>query len=317
VADLEAVRRALGSPKLDLVGVSYGTRVAQHYAAAHPEAVRSIVLDGVVPNQMVLGATFAEALQHSLQLQAAACTETPACNKAFGNWYQTLHRLYAKLRRQPPQPVTFKDPFTYQPVTRRLNARTLARLARLFSYTAATQALLPLAIEQAVKGDYAPLLGQSQLMTADVNGSLQGAMQFSVICTEDAPLLKPRPKDAGTLLGNQIVHTFTAVCKQWPHGPMPKGFHAAFRSSIPTLLISGQRDPVTPPADASEVLKGLSDGRSLVVRGRGHAESINAGCMPRLLRQFVNQLDPKRLAVQCLKKLGPIPAFISFNGAAP
>ena len=72
MADLEAVREALGAPKLDLIGVSYGTRVAQHYAAAHPDAVRSIVLDGVVPNQLVLGADFATDLERALKLQAQA-----------------------------------------------------------------------------------------------------------------------------------------------------------------------------------------------------------------------------------------------------
>src|SRR6185437_15789075 len=64
VADLDAVREALGVSRLNLIGVSYGTRVAQHFAAAHPAAVRSIVLDGVVPNQMVVGETLAEALEH-------------------------------------------------------------------------------------------------------------------------------------------------------------------------------------------------------------------------------------------------------------
>ncbi|MDE2053848.1 MAG: alpha/beta fold hydrolase, partial [Xanthomonadaceae bacterium] len=149
VADLEAVRQALGAPKLDLVGVSYGTRVAQHYAAAHPDAVRSIVLDGVVPNPLVLGETFAVALQHSLKLQSAACDETPACKEAFGDWYDTLHQLYAKLKAGQPQQVTFEDPYSYKPVTKALSADTLAGVVRMFSYNAVTAALLPLAVNEA------------------------------------------------------------------------------------------------------------------------------------------------------------------------
>ena len=317
VADLEAVRQALGTPKLDLVGVSYGTRVAQHYASAHHDAVRSIVLDGVVPNQLVLGETFADALQRALKLQAAACSATPACKKAFGDWYATLHRLRDKLKSGPPQQVTFEDPYSYEPVTRTLDAGTLAGVARLFSYSAVTAALLPLAVDEAAKGNYAPLMGQSQLMTDDLSGSLQGGMQLSVICTEDAPLLAPRAQDADTLLGNQLIDGFIAECKAWPHNPMPKDFHAPFKTSIPTLLISGEREPVTPPGYAGEVLKGLSDGRSLVVNGLGHAEAINAGCMPDLVGQFIDKLQPQRLDAQCLKRIGPVPAFVNFNGAAP
>lgn len=317
IADLEAVREALGAPKLDLIGVSYGTRMAQHYASAHPDAVRSIVLDGVVPNPMILGETFAEALQHALKLQAAACNATPACKKAFGDWYATLHQLHAKLKSGSPVEVTFEDPYSYKLVTRTVSADTLAGVVRFFAYSSTTAALLPLAVEEAAHGNYAPLMGQSQLLTGDLSESMNGGMQLSVLCTEDASLLKPRPQDADTLLGNQLIEGFGAQCKVWPHGPMPKNFHAPFKSSIPALLISGERDPVTPPSYAAEVLKGLSDGRSLVVKGMGHAETINAGCMPRLVEQFIDKRQPKQLKAQCLERIGPIPAFVNFNGAAP
>jgi len=317
VADLEAVREALGAPKLDLVGVSYGTRMAQHYAGAHPDGVRSIVLDGVVPNQLVLGESFAEALEHSLKLQSEACNAAPACRKRFGDWLATLHQLHAKLETAPPQQVTFADPYSYKPVTRKLTADTLAGVARFFSYSAATAALLPLAVDEAAHGNYAPLMGQAKLLTSGVSQSMQGGMQFSVVCSEDASLLKPRPQDKDTILGSSMVDELVAACKAWPHAAMPKDFHTPFRSSIPTLLISGERDPVTPPSNAAEVLKGLSNGRSLVVAGLGHAEPINAGCMPDLVDDFVANLQPKKLDAKCLKRIGPIPAFVNFNGAAP
>jgi pimeloyl-ACP methyl ester carboxylesterase len=317
IADLEVVRRALGAPRLDLIGVSYGTRVAQHYAAAHPAAVRSIVLDGVVPNQLVLGETFARALAHSLRQQAAACSAAPACEHAFGDWYQTLQRLDARLKQAKPEEVTFPDPATFQPVTRTLDADTLAGVVRLFSYSAGTQALLPLAVNEAAHGNYLPLMGQSKLITTDLAESMGGGMQLSVTCAEDAPLLTPRPQDAGLILGDAIITNMQAACAGWPHAAMPKDFHAPFKSAIPTLLISGERDPVTPPADAAEVLKGLADGRSLVVKGLGHAEAINAGCMPQLVEKFIDELQPRKLDAHCLDRIGPIPAFVNYNGAAP
>jgi len=317
VADLEAVRGALGAPELDLIGVSYGTRMAQHYAAAHPDAVRSIVLDGVVPNQMVLGETFAEALERSLKLQAAACDKTPACKQAFGDWYATLQQLHAKLKSEASQQVTFEDPYSYKPVTKTLTADNLVGVVRMFSYSTLTAALLPLAIDEAAHGNYAPLMGQSKLLSSSLSESMQGGMQLSVICTEDAPLMKPRPQDANLLLGTSLVDSLLTECKVWPHGPAPEDFHAPFKSSIPTLLISGERDPVTPPAYADEVLQGLSNARSLVVKGLGHAEPMYAGCMPDLMEQFITGLQPKKLDARCLDKIGPIPAFVNFNGAAP
>ncbi|MDE2055589.1 MAG: alpha/beta hydrolase, partial [Xanthomonadaceae bacterium] len=277
----------------------------------------SMVLDGVVPNQMVLGETFAVALQHSLMLQSAACDETPACKEAFGDWYDTLHQLYAKLKAGQPQQVTFEDPYSYKPVTKALDADTLAGVVRMFSYNAVTAALLPLAVNEAAHGNYAPLMGQARLLTGDLSTSIEGGMQMSVICTEDASQLAPRPQDEGLLLGDEIIKAFIAECRVWPHNPMPKDFHAPFESSIPTLLISGERDPVTPPAYADEVLKGLSNGRSLVVKGLGHAEAISAGCVPDLVDDFVEKLQPKQLQAQCTDRIGPVPAFVNFNGAAP
>ncbi len=143
IADLEAVRQTLGAPSFDLVGVSYGTRVAQQYARAYPKAVRSMVLDGVVPNQLILGEDFAVNLEDSLKLQSAACASAPACKAAFGDWYAALHALH-DTRRTQPAIAHFNDPKTYQPVDRPLTADTLGGVVRLFSYTAETAALLPL-----------------------------------------------------------------------------------------------------------------------------------------------------------------------------
>ncbi|HJU27014.1 MAG TPA: alpha/beta hydrolase [Rhodanobacteraceae bacterium] len=315
IADLEAVRHALGDPKFDLIGISYGTRMAQQYAHAHPDGVRSIVLDSAVPNPLVLGQDFASNLERALKLQAQACAATPACDKAFGDWNGALHALHDKLRAQSVQ-VRFPDPETSLPVEKSLTGDRLAAVARMYSYTAETAALLPLTVERALKGDYTPLMGQSQLMMSGLDQAVNTGMQFSVICSEDADLLKPRPQDAGTILGSELIDGIQAACSVWPHGTAPADFHAPFVSSIPTLILSGERDPVTPPAYAHEIAKGLSDARVLEVKGMGHSV-LSRGCMPKLVTDFIADLKPKQLDAACLKRIGPMPAFVTFNGAAP
>ncbi|HET6907299.1 MAG TPA: alpha/beta fold hydrolase [Rhodanobacteraceae bacterium] len=315
VADLEAVRQALGDPTFDLVGISYGTRMAQQYARAHPDAVRSIVLDGVVPNQLILGEDFATNLERALKLQSDACVAAPACKAAFGDPFAAVHALHDKLRAQAAQ-ATFPNPKTFQPMAKPVTADTLASVVRLFSYNAETAALLPLTVAQAEKGDYTPLMGQAQILAGSLDTAMNTGMQLSVICTEDADLLQPRPQDAGTILGSEIVEAVKAECAVWPHGAPPTDFHAPFRSSIPTLLLSGERDPVTPPRYADEVLRGLSDARSLVAGGMGHSILVR-GCVPKLVDQFVTDLQPKKLDAGCVRQIGPVPAFVNFNGAAP
>ena len=85
---------------------------------------------------------------------------------------------------------------------------------------------------------------------------------------------------------------------------------------MPALLLSGELDPVTPPAYADSVAKTLPNGRALVLRGQGH-NVIGAGCMPKLFAQFVDTADAKALDAKCLDSLGYAPPFTSFNGWEP
>lgn len=315
VQDLEDVRQALGAPTFDLVGVSYGTRMAQQYLMRHPDAVRSVVLDGVVPNALVLGEDFAQNLDDALKAQFARCTADAACRQRFGDPYQTLFQLRDALRANPHQ-VTFRDPQTYQSVKRMLSEYSLASVVRMFAYSPVTAALLPLSIDAAAHGDVGPLLGQAKLLSGDLDDSMNGGMQYSVICSEDADLLSARPQDAHTILGTRMIEAFQAVCAIWPKGTRPADFHQPLKTDKPVLLLSGEYDPVTPPRYGDEVAKGLPNARHLVLKGQGH-NVMTAGCAPKVLQHFVEDLQPKQLDASCLDRLRPTPQFIDFNGATP
>ncbi|HTV84924.1 MAG TPA: alpha/beta fold hydrolase [Dyella sp.] len=313
--DLEDVRKALGSPQLDLVGVSYGTRMAQQYLRHYPDSVRSVVLDSAVPNQVVLGEDFAANLDDALKLDFAACAAVAPCKQRFGDSMQTLYQLRDALRANP-HTVSFRDPQTYETVVRPLSEFSLASVVRMFAYQPETAALLPLSINEAAHGDVGPLLGQAKLLNGDLSGDMNNGMSMSVICSEDADLLQPRPQDEHTILGNHLIDALKAQCDVWPHGARPADFHAPLISDKPILILSGQFDPVTPPRYGQQILPGLANGRQLIFKGQGHS-LLARGCMPRLLGKFIDQPDPKHLDASCLDKLGDTPAFIDFNGALP
>jgi pimeloyl-ACP methyl ester carboxylesterase len=315
VADLEAVRQALGAPPFDLVGVSYGTRMAQQYAMRHADGVRSIVLDSVAPNEIALGQDFAENLDDALKRQFAQCEKTPACKSAFGDSYASLMKLRDALREQP-QDYRYRDPVTFEAQTKHLNGASLAGLVRMFAYSPETAALLPLSIAEGLKGDYMPLAGQTQVLTGDMADLAENAMQLSVICSEDADLLAPRPQDENTLLGNHLVNGIKAACEVWPHQTRPADFHTPLKTDKPVLILEGEFDPVTPPRYGEQVMKGLGNARLIVAKGQGH-NVIGRGCIPKLVGDFVDKLDPKTLEAKCVDRLGPMPAFVNFNGASP
>jgi pimeloyl-ACP methyl ester carboxylesterase len=315
VRDLEAVRQALGAPRLDLIGISYGTRVAQQYAARFPQAVRSVVLDSPVPNRLALLSEHARNLEHALKLQFADCRATAACAAHFADPYATLYRLRDRLRAMPVA-VTLPDPVTFQPLHLTLTAEDLAAVVRFDAYNALTAALLPLMLSEAQQGNYQPLLGQKTLFASDLADQITSGEELSVLCAEDVDLLAARPEDADTLLGNEAIAQAQAACRIWPKGSRPSDFHAPFHSSLPVLVLDGQFDPVTPPAYGTQIVSALSHARQLIAAGQGHGV-IGAGCMPRLVQRFVATLDPQHLDEHCLARLGPVPAFIDYDGAPP
>ncbi len=315
IRDLEAIRVALGAPQFDLLGISYGTRVAQQYAARYPRSVRSVVLDSVVPNSLVLGSEHARNLEQVLRSLFARCSADESCKHSFGDSYATLYRVRDRLRTQP-QTLSVRDPSSFEPLHLNFSAADLATTVRIDAYSPLTAALLPLTLHQADQGNYAPLASQKKWIADSLGSAIDNGMELSVICAEDADLLSARPEDAATLLGNDQIAKIQSACSIWPRGQRPVDFHQPLASALPVLLLAGERDPVTPPAYAQQMLATLPNARVLLAPGQGHGV-IGAGCMPRLVVDFIQELKPRALDDRCLLQLGDVPAFIDFNGASP
>ncbi|MGO1073554.1 alpha/beta hydrolase [Lysobacter sp. CA199] len=316
IADLDAVRAAIGAARIDVVGVSYGTRVAQQFAGRYPQHTRTVVLDGVAPNELVLGSEHARNLDAALAGQFKLCQQTPACRDRFGaDPREQLRQLMARLQAAPVE-VDYRDPSTGEQLRERVTAGHVAMLTRMFSYGPQAAALLPLVLNEADRGRYAPLMSLSKMFGKQLSEELNYGMQLSVSCAEDADLFVVDPADADTVLGNAMPKVLGAQCKVWPTGQRPKNFHEPFKSSLPVLLLSGELDPVTPPRYGDQVVKHLPNGRHLILRGQGHG-ALRVGCTPKLLGQFIETADAKKLDARCLDTLGYVPPFVSFNGWEP
>lgn len=315
VADLDAVRAAIGAEQINLVGISYGTRVAQRYAARYPEHTRAVVLDSPVPNSLYLGQDFAANLEQALDAQFARCAGDSPCGQALGNPRAQLDALLAKLKAQALH-VRYRDPIDASWREDTLDVDRLVNLVRLFAYSPLSAALLPLSLKEALDGHPEALMAQSRLLLTQLQGQMMHGMQLSVLCSEDAAGLHVDPADAGSLLGTAFVESILAQCAVWPRGEMPADFHQDWVSDIPTLVLSGELDPVTPPRYAEQIVDKLNQGRLLRLRGQGH-NVIPAGCMPKLMARFIASADAKSLDAGCLDTLDAPPPFSGPFGWEP
>jgi pimeloyl-ACP methyl ester carboxylesterase len=320
VQDLERVRLALGYGPVNLYGVSYGTRVAQHYLRRQPAAVRSAILDGVVQPQLVLGPDMALDAEAALTRILARCARDAACRQAYGDPALRYRTLRAELERQPVD-LRLADPSTGTPRTLRFGARHLGAVLRLSSYGDAQASLLPMALHEAqVQRNFTPLAGLFLMSSNGLGDNVAFGMNSTVVCAEDIPFVDDRRVDraalTATYLGTEMLDSLRAVCSVWPRGPVDADFREPLASDVPVLLLSGSDDPVTPPANAVAAMKGLRRARHLVLDGEGHGQ-LGVTCMDRVMAEFVRDLDPAALDARCLQKARPAPFFTSPSGPAP
>lgn len=317
VRDLDEVRAALGFEQIDLYGGSYGTRVAELYMRRHPERVHAAILDGVTYPQQAIGAETPEDAERALNLIVARCAQSPDCAAAYP---QLQDELAALLRQFGPQsvPVTIDDPDSGLPLEIEFNRRIFNVALRLLSYSSMQASLLPALIHEAAHGKLRPIAAQSVMNMRQISDQLANGMQYSVICSEDEPLFADvdRGAIAKTYQGADMMDALHEICGLWPRGPVDGDLHAALHSDIPTLLLSGEADPVTPPVDAERAADGLTRHRHLILKGEGHGQ-LATGCMPIIAADFLDHAAPEKLDASCLDRHTPEPFFLSMTGPAP
>lgn len=316
VRDLETVREALGVTQWNLYGISYGTRVALHYLRRYPDKVRTLVLDAVVPPTVPLGPDIAPLAQRSLDIIFERCAETAGCFDAFGDLQTETRELLDSLKTEP-RTITYEDVASGQIKTMEFTWQHLAVTLRLLSYSSQTASILPSMLHEAIANDnFAPLARQAMLQSRSLGDSLATGMHHSIICTEDAPYMQDAVASGYSYMGDNVVSSLLATCAVWPEGRMDEDFRQAVNSDVPTLILSGEADPITPPSYGDIVAEWLENSRHLVNPQQGHMQAP-FGCMPVLLAQFVDNADPQTLDTACLERLRVLPFFVNANGPLP
>ncbi|CAG1015758.1 Tripeptidyl aminopeptidase [Burkholderiaceae bacterium] len=307
--DLEAVRQALGAARINLVGVSYGTRAALEYQRQFPAAVRRSVLDGVAPPDMVLPLSYATDGEAAFEAVFAACEAEPACGAA----HPQLRTQWATLLASLPKAVTLTHALTgrSEPVT--LTREMLFGAMRGPLYSPTVAAALPQAISEAAAGRYDALVGLGSLLASRKGSMVAMGMHLSVICAEDYPRMAGEGAAPQSEFGRDFTRLYREVCADWPRGEVPAAFYGIPASRSPVLALSGGIDPVTPPRHGERAVQALgAKARHVVVPNGGHG-LLGLLCMREVLYRFIDASDDAAaLAVDagCAKDIPRPPAYL-------
>jgi pimeloyl-ACP methyl ester carboxylesterase len=298
------------------MGVSYGTRSAQVYLRLFPDTVRSVTLDSVVPMQLALGQEHSLMLDRSVDNVFRDCARDESCNALFPDQLEELNQLFRQLKNEPRQ-ITITDPLSGKPRAMHLSADTLAVAIRFLSYASETQALIPLLVHEAVTtGDLSRLASQAILVMTGLDEMLSKGMELSVMCSEDYPFMDLSADYSHTLMGNLMLEVVGLQCGLWPKGEVPDGYHEPVHSDLPVLLLSGERDPVTPPQYAARVAETFPNSLNLVARGQAHSVMKNI-CLRDITTAFIESGSVEGLDTSCVEKILPAPFFTSLLGPNP
>jgi pimeloyl-ACP methyl ester carboxylesterase len=316
MGDYNQVRKAMGYDKINIMGVSYGTRAAQVYLRLFPESVRTVTLDSVVPMQLALGQEHATELDRSVAKVFEDCANDETCHSLYPHNLEALKALFAQLREKPRQ-ITITNPVSGEQQEMRLTADSLGVAIRFLSYASETQAMIPLLVNEALESDdLSRLASQAILVMSGLSEMLAKGMELSVMCSEDYPFMDFSADYSDTLMGNLLLDIVKLQCKVWPHQAVTGEFHQAVVSDLPVLLMSGERDPVTPPRYATQTAEAFSNSLNLVARGQAHSVMKNI-CLRDITTAFVEKGSIDDLDISCVEEIKPSPFFTSLLGPNP
>jgi pimeloyl-ACP methyl ester carboxylesterase len=318
VADVDAVRAALGYERLNLWGGSYGSRVALEYLRRHPGRVRSVVLDSVAPPSMNIALDVWATRDEALDALLEACRRSAACAAAHPDPGATLAAIERDLGDEGKE-VVLVDPRTGEATKAQATYDLVVAALGQLAYVPELSSLIPALLERARDGDYAPLFAALLVVAGNLVEQMNVALHYSVTCAEDVPRLTAaeRARSLQGVRGRALASRIFGVCDVWPQGTMPADFADPVGSDVPVLLLSGGLDPVTPPDNAAQVAKTLPNSRHIVAAGSGHIVSPH-GCAPRLIAAFIDAAGFETLPAECVEHLqkGVRPPFFAGRLAA-
>jgi pimeloyl-ACP methyl ester carboxylesterase len=277
ISDMNQLREALGEPRLNFLGFSYGTLLGARFAETFPDRVGRFVLDGGVDSELTLmqaSRDQATGFQQALQRFAAQCARQSRCTLG-GTPTQVIQNINALLRQLQKQPIPTAGPTTL------VQSEAITAIATAM-YSTEIWPTLERALTRARAGD-GTLLQRLAYVANDQVGPKRFAsnIAFAFLATLCLDLPAP-PGRSGLAAAAQRWSTGAAIpeltralawsnaaCHSWfRHGPPPTGVSST--TTAPIMIIGTRFDPATPYHWSQKLRRALPTSALLTYDGDGH-----------------------------------------------
>lgn len=282
-ADIHDLIQTLGYAQVDLYGVSYGTRLALEVMRSYPQHVRSVILDSTVPAQSRLITSLPAATARVFKVLFDGCAADTTCNTKYPNLASVFYSLVMSLNAQP---LTFSttDSNTNKQYTVLFTGDVLASLLFNTFYVSSVIPYLPAMIYQIKQGDTRLASVLFGALMFDTSVSI--GMYFSVECAEDITFATPHDLDVAAQAYPQPIRADDLIslqgelagCHIWNVPQALASEQQPIASTIPTLAMEDEYDPITPPANGVLAAKTLSNSYQVLFPGLGHGAFLFDAC---------------------------------------
>lgn len=291
-ADVLGLLDALDAEEVSLLGVSHGSRVALQLMRGHAYRFRAVVLDGVFPPEKDPLMSLPEVHGGALERLAEQCHREDACRAWLPDIRPVLNELVTRLDAEPVGLVV--TPPDRPPVHLHLNGYRFAGLLGAALSRSEDLQQVPQALVDAQQGDFrrfAEIASQSLAATLDPASSRP--VYWASICAEARPQpdfaefdRRLQEADPGAVLSSAAAREFPCVAS-WPAPDAGAPARQPVHSHLPTLLLAGQMDSLTPSAWAREQAQRLPQGQFLEVPRATHGQLFSLRCAERAAREFI------------------------------
>jgi len=319
--DVEDLRAALGYDKLDLFGVSYGTRAALEMIRRHPQHIRAVLMHGTTPTDTRYPLTVPKDAQLAIDGVFADCAKDPGCHKAFpnpaGDLQASLHRF-----DKGPVEVQVLDPTNGKMTTISFARDRYTEGLRALLYDASSSSLVPAVVHEAAQGNFGPAAEEELAWKFNIGEHSRG-LHLAVTCSEDVDFIDlPEAERVakGTFMSAWRAADQKAACAVWPHRKLDASVLEPVKSNLPLLVMNGEDDPATASYHAKRMLRGFPNGRLVIIPSQGHGFGGLAGvgpCYDKIINEFLRTADAKSVDASCMKDVHRPPFPTQFPGGKP